>query len=78
MDKVTAEFAWCQTPWPGVRQTDTILKFVVGSCGLDSVLLTEGRILIDPESNFAAIYSGPPVVDTRFGGRPTYIKIGMI
>jgi hypothetical protein len=28
-------------------QTYRILKFVVGSCGLDSVLLTEGSIL-DP------------------------------
>lgn len=63
---------------PGVRQTHTILTFVVGSCGLDSVLLTEGRILVDPESNFAVIDSGPPVVDTRFGGSPTCIKIGMI
>ena len=55
-----------QTPRHGVPQTYRIVKFVVGSFGLYSILLIEGSILVPClrcGSNFAK--KGDPIIESR-------------
>jgi hypothetical protein len=56
----------------GAHQTFRALKFVVGSCGLDSVFLIEGCIARDLGVSSLILIRGPPIIELKWTGHLHY------